>query len=142
MRDWRLSGKHPGLHSRGFAGQGICPQDRTTPQAPEGIYHQKNPLKPTPGNLSAGESLFQIDAQPTACKICHGASGNGLGMMAPGMKPPPRNFVCAAMMKTIPDGQMFWVIRNGSPGTGMPAYKDLNEEQIWRIVLYLRQFSE
>ncbi|GJL79565.1 MAG: hypothetical protein NPINA01_25540 [Nitrospinaceae bacterium] len=130
---------HP--HSMGFQGKGVCPQLRVTAQAPEDIYRQKNPLEPTQENLDAGQSLFRIDSQPTACKICHGVKGNGFGMMAPGMNPPPRNFTCAETMKDIPDGQLFWVIRNGSPGTGMPAYPELNEKQIWQIVLHLRSFT-
>ena len=138
------SGKGPGmhLHSQGFSGKGICPQPRVTAQAPEDIYQQKNPLDPTQKYLDAGESLFSVDAQPTACKICHGVGGNGFGMMAPGMNPPPRNFTCAETMSEIPDGQLFWVIKNGSPGTGMPAYPELQEKQIWQIVLYLRKLSK
>jgi len=45
-------------------------------------------------------------------------------------------------MKTISDGQLFWIIRNGSPGTGMPAFKNLKDREIWLIVLYLRKLSE
>ena len=99
-------------------------------------------MKKSPDLLYAGESLFQIEAQPTACKICHGVMGNGLGIMAQGLNPPPRNFACRETMKTISDGQLFWIIRNGSPGTGMPAFKNLKDREIWLIVLYLRKLSE
>ena len=110
--------RHPsrafqGHHGQGFLGKGMCPQNRTTVQAPDSIHKQKNPLKKNPDLLYAGESLFQIDVQPTACKICHGVTGNGLGIMAQGMNPPPRNFTCRETMKTISDGQLFWIIRNG-----------------------------
>ncbi|NIP99686.1 MAG: cytochrome C, partial [Nitrospinaceae bacterium] len=43
--------------------------------------------------------------------------------------------------KDIPDGQMFWIIKNGSPGTRMPAFGNLSDEQIWQLVLYIRQFA-
>ena len=46
------------------------------------------------------------------------------------------------MMKDLPDGQLFWIIRNGSPGTGMPAFKNLKDREIWLIVHYLRKLSE
>ncbi len=36
-------------------------------------------------------------------------------------------------------GQLFWIIKNGSPGTGMLSFKGLKEEQIWQILLYVRQ---
>ena len=137
-------GKGPGmhLHSQGFAGKGVCPQPRVTAQAPEEIYHMKNSLQPTQKNLDAGKSLFRTDSQPTACKICHGVQGNGFGMMALGLNPPPRNFTCAETMNEIPDGQLFWVIKYGSPGTGMPAYPELKDKQIWQIVLFLRELSK
>lgn len=137
-------GKGPGIHphSMGFGGKGFCPQSRVTAQAPDDIYHLKNPLQPTQPNLDLGESLYQVDVQPTACKVCHGVTGNGMGMMAPGLNPAPRNFICAETMQEIPDGQMFWVIKNGSHGTGMPAYPELTEKQVWLLVLHLRRLAK
>ena len=134
-------GKGPGVHphSMGFGGKGICPQPRVTAEAPDDIFNLKNPLEPTQQNLDTGKSLFRVDAQPTACKVCHGVTGNGMGMMAVGLNPAPRNFTCAETMKEISDGQMFWVIRNGSQGTGMLAYPELAEKQVWLLVLHLRQ---
>ena len=129
-------------HGMGHLGQGICPQSRTTVQAPDEFLKMKNPLKPDPDNLFAGESFFQTDAQPTACKVCHGIVGNGMGMMAPGLDPPPRNFTCAETMQEISDGQLFWAIKNGLLDSGMPSYKSLQDEQVWQIVLYLRTLSE
>jgi len=137
MRHGRGPGIHP--HSMGFGGKGICPQPRVTARAPDDIYNLKNPLEPTQQNLDMGGSLFRVDTQPTACKVCHGVTGNGMGMMAPGLDPAPRNFTCAETMKGIPDGQMFWVIKNGSQGTGMLAYPELTDKQVWLLVLHLRQ---
>ena len=73
-----------GHHGVGFLGDGICPQIRKTVQAPSNILSQKNPLEKNREVIYAGESLFQIEAQPTACKICHGVTGNGFGIMAQG----------------------------------------------------------
>ena len=133
---------HQGHHGQGFAGEGICPQGRVTNLAPDDIRKQTNPLEPSREVFYSGESLFQVDVQPAACKICHGVNGNGLGLMAEGLNPPPRNFTCEETMKEISDGQLFWIIRNGSRGTGMPAYKDLKDREIWQIVHYLRQFPQ
>lgn len=142
-----LLAKHKGvphglLHSLGRKGSGICPQTRSTANAPDEFYVKKNPLPATLENIDVGRALYQVDAQPTACKICHGADGNGFGMMAQGLIPMPRNFTCAETMQEIPDGQIFWIIKNGSPGTGMPPYTGLSDEQIWQLVLYLRQFAK
>ena len=138
LRQYRQHDMH---HGMGHMGKGSCPQVRFTVPAPKEFLNLKNPLKSDSKNLFAGESLFHTDAQPTACKICHGSTGNGMGMMAPGLNPPPRNFSCSETMKNISDGQMFWVVKNGSPGTGMVAYKSLTDEQVWQIILYLRTLT-
>ena len=138
LRQYRQHDMH---HGMGHMGKGSCPQVRFTVSAPDEFLRLKNPLKSDSINLFAGESLFHTDAQPTACKICHGSTGNGMGMMAPGLNPPPRNFSCSETMKNISDGQMFWVVKNGSPDTGMVAYKSLSDVQVWLIFLYLRALA-
>jgi len=45
-------------------------------------------------------------------------------------------------MDPLPDGQLFWIIKKGSPGTSMPAFKNLEEEQIWQLIHYLRNYSK
>ena len=138
LRQYRQHDMH---HGMGHMGKGSCPQMRFTASAPDKFLKLKNPLISNSKNLFAGESFFHTDAQPTACKVCHGSTGNGMGMMAPGQNPPPRNFTCTETMKNISDGQLFWVVKNGSPGTGMVAYKSLSDEQIWQIILYLRTLT-
>jgi len=115
-----------------------CPQPRFTQKAPDNIYNLKNPLEATPENLKKGKMLFQVRAKPMPCKHCHGAKGDGRGPMAGGFNPPPRNFSCDKTIKGVPDGQLFWITKNGSPGTGMLAFKNLNDTQIWQLILYIR----
>lgn len=124
------------------AAPGECPQPRATPQAPPELYGATNPLEPTPENLAAGEKLYRHTAAPMACQFCHGEAGDGQGPMAAGFTPAPRNLACAPTMRELPDGQLFWVIRNGSPGTGMLAYAPLSDEEIWQLVLFVRQLAE
>jgi len=121
---------------------GICPQERNTPQAPIAFQGLTNPLDPTKKNLRAGETLFKIDAQPTPCKVCHGFGGDGLGIIFERLQPKPRNFTCYYTMEDISDGQIFWIIKNGSPGTPMPSLGALSDEQVSQLVLYLRQFIQ
>lgn len=118
-----------------------CIQKRTTPQASDNISKQNN-IKTTPGDVSAGEQIYQKEAKPLACVQCHGSSGKGDGKMAKGMMPKPRDFSCLEMMKNIPDGQLFWIIQNGSKGTGMMAYPTLKDDQIWQVISYIRTFSK
>ncbi len=120
---------------------GICPQLRKTPSAPPSVRNRVNPLKATDENLQAGQRLFQT-ATPLACKLCHGQQGNGQGDPNFESTPSARNFTCASTMNALSDGQLFWVIRNGSPNTSMPAFSGLSEEDIWRLVHYLRGFAK
>ena len=120
---------------------GICPQNRKTRTAPGRYLKKKNPLAPTPKNIAEGKRLFNKDARPTACRLCHGAKGNGNGSLARRLDPPPRNFTCAEVMSDLPDGQLFWIIKNGSRGTSMPAHKStLNSEEIWKLILFIKKF--
>ena len=122
---------------------GICPQSRKTQKAPGRYLKKTNPLVPTKENIEKGRKLFLEDAKPTACKLCHGIRGNGNGSLARRMEPPPRNFTCGKVMEDLSDGQLFWVIQNGSKGTAMPAHKfSLGKEQIWQLILYIRKFLE
>jgi mono/diheme cytochrome c family protein len=127
--------EHPAL-------AGDCVQNRATAPAPPKIYETANPIKPTRENLTAGRKLYMGDAKPFGCYPCHGINGNSKGMTALKMTLKPRDFSCKAMMENIPDGQLFWVIKNGSQGTEMKAYQNLKDKQVWQIVAYIRQFSK
>lgn len=125
------------------AGESLqCPQPRFTQTAPDDFYNLKNPLEATPENLKKGKMLYQVRAKPMPCKHCHGTNGDGMGPMARGFDPPPRDFTCHKTIKGVPDGQLFWIIKNGSPGTGMLAFKGLKDDQIWQMLLYLRQLAK
>ena len=119
-----------------------CPQNRTTPDAPGKYFGLKNPLEATEKRMKKGEVLYMDTAQPMQCFHCHGARGDGTGELGLQADPPARNFTCAETMKSISDGQMFWVIKNGIEGTAMPAYPDLADWQIWVLIHYIRQFGQ
>ena len=121
---------------------GICPQLRKTKKAPSRYVLKQNPLYATEKNIGRGKLLYQKEAKPTACKMCHGIRGNGNGLLARGLEPAPRNFTCADTMKSLSDGQLFWIIKNGSKGTAMPAHRfTLSDKDIWQIIHYLKRFA-
>jgi mono/diheme cytochrome c family protein len=74
--------------------------------------------------------------------MCHGEKGDGKGVMGTALVPPPRNFTCGVMMNEIPDGQLYWVIKNGSPGTGMMSFAGLPDEQVWQLIHYIRSLAK
>jgi len=128
-------------HGGGKGGSAQCPQPRATAKAPEEFYNRINPLETTQGNIEKGRLLFQLDVQPT-CVLCHGSQGDGTGGFGANLSPPPRNFTCTETMKAISDGQLFWIIRNGSPDTGMPPFQGLQDEQIWELILFIRSLAQ
>lgn len=119
-----------------FAAGAKCPQPRKTKKAPGSIASKDMTGKADAAN---GKAIYNKKAKPMACKMCHGAKGDGGGKLGKALKPAPRNFACAATMKDISAGQMFHVIKNGSKGTGMVAHgKTLKDKEIWDVVKYIR----
>ena len=123
-----------------FPPPGECPQPRFTGKAPATVYKLENPLSANNRNLKAGKRFYEKGTQPS-CASCHGSKGDGKGAMASMFNPPPRNFACSETVNGIPDGQLYWIIKNGSPGTSMPDHRGLSDEELWQLVLYIRELS-
>ncbi len=112
-----------------------CPQPRKTKSAPA---HLVKASIPASASVEAGKKIFEKSAKPMACKMCHGSEGKGNGKLGKALNPRPRNFTCSDTMKHVSSGQMFWIIKNGSKGTGMVAHgKTLKDRQIWDVVKYI-----
>ncbi len=126
----------------GSGPSGVCPQPRKTKRAPGKFRKMTNPLPQSQKNIKAGEKLYHETAQPLACKQCHGERGDGNGPMGAALNPHPRNFTCGETMKDITDGQMYWIIKYGSPGTGMMAFSGMPDNQIWQLIHFLRTLAQ
>ncbi|MFQ5672307.1 MAG: c-type cytochrome [Nitrospinales bacterium] len=120
---------------------GECPQKRKTKSAPSNIAKKRYPKG---ASMKLGKKIFhdqkfaQSKGAPMACFNCHGNKGAGDGKLGALLTPKPRNFTCKATMKKISAGQMFWIVKNGSKGTGMVAHKKLKDVEIWSVVKYIR----
>lgn len=123
-------------------GMGACPQERKTQQAPAEYLAKTNPVPASTPTVQAGKKLFQETATPLACMNCHGTAGDGRGAMGAAFQPPPRNFTCGETMKGLSDGQLFWVIKNGSPGTGMMPFGILSDDDVWKLIHYIRSLAK
>ena len=121
---------------------GACPQPRKTKKAPGDFLQLENPLPASKAHIQAGKKLYQETAQPLACKQCHGEKGDGRGPLGGGLIPPPRNFTCGQTMNGLPDGQLFWIIKKGSTGTGMMPFAGLPDEQVWQLIQYIRSLAQ
>jgi mono/diheme cytochrome c family protein len=101
----------------------------------------KNPLDATADNIDKGKALFHGKA---FCATCHGRDGRGLGDI-PGLRGKlPRNFTDQAWQAARADGELFWILKNGSPGTDMAPFVPLvlTEEEAWQVLLYVRSFGK
>ncbi|GJL54970.1 MAG: hypothetical protein NPIRA02_21020 [Nitrospirales bacterium] len=135
-------GAHVASAATNSGSSGVCPQPRNTKRAPGKFRKLTNPLPNSPENIKAGKKLFHETAQPLACKQCHGDKGDGNGPMGAALNPHPRNLTCGETMTDISDGQMFWIIKNGSPGTGMMAFPGMPDNQIWQMIHYIRTLAK
>ena len=58
------------------------------------------------------------------------------------VNPKPRDFTNCQFHEQRTDGELLWVIKNGSPNTDMASMipDPINEEEAWTILLYVRTF--
>jgi len=101
----------------------------------------KNPVANTPDNIAKGKALFENKG---TCFNCHGKTGEGNGPAGAILNPSPRNFTNCKFHKKRKDGELFWVIKNGSAGTGMVSLipSAITEEEAWTIINYERTFCQ
>ena len=102
-----------------------------------------NPLPATEENIEKGKKLFLGKA---FCMTCHGKDGKGLGAdIEPGtLKGPlPRDFTDRDWQAARTDGELFWILKNGSKGTAMAPFVPLvlTEEEAWQVLRYVRSFG-
>ncbi|WAM24973.1 cytochrome c/FTR1 family iron permease [Myxococcus sp. NMCA1] len=85
-----------------------------------------------PPDLALGQSLFA-----TNCAACHGADGSANVAIAANMEPAPANFQDAELMEGLTPYKAFNTTSFGVPGTAMPAYPTLSEEERWSLAFYV-----
>jgi mono/diheme cytochrome c family protein len=98
-----------------------------------------SPFADSPEMRAKGKALYEGKG---GCMNCHGQSGGGDGPLAGSLSPAPRNFHHHGFWRHRTDGELFWVIKYGSPGTAMIGFAgQLADEDIWAIIHYERSFS-
>jgi len=127
--------------STSFAEEADLSKQRVPLERLDEIKALKNPYKTTAENIQKGKTLYQGSA---TCFTCHGKAGKGDGLAAPGLDPSPRNFTSAAFHAMRSDGELFWVIRDGIPGTAMMPMVGsvITEDEAWLILLYERSLGK
>jgi mono/diheme cytochrome c family protein len=98
-----------------------------------------SPLPSSPEVVAQGKVLYNGKG---TCFNCHGKEGSGNGPVAAQLDPSPRNFQHHGFWRHRTEGEIFWVIKNGSAGTSMVGFGgQLTDEEIWSIIQYERSFA-
>ena len=99
--------------------------------------YARHDIPPQVADLSAeaveGKLLWQEN-----CAFCHAADGSGENWIGSFLVPKPRNLTDPGFMRHMSRDLMLERIRDGLPGTSMPAWKQvLSDEQIGLIISYI-----
>ena len=96
----------------------------------------QNPVQPTDANLIAGMKVYQAN-----CASCHGDIHHPHGMLADALYPRAPQFV--EDTADMPENQNFYIIQHGIRLSGMPAWKQvLNEQEMWQVTAFLSHMDK
>lgn len=96
-------------------------------KVPDNQRSRENPFAGQPDSIAAGAKLFRQN-----CANCHGSE-------ALGTKKYPN--LHSEQVRSATDGELEWLLKNGSMKNGMPSWSRLPEQQRWQIVSYLRSLQ-
>jgi mono/diheme cytochrome c family protein len=102
---------------------------------PADYVSKVNPVKPTAESQARAKKQYGWD-----CAMCHGDNGDGTGDVATEQKLPMRNYRDPAALKSMTDGEIFYIIKTGKGQ--MPSEGDrAKPDEIWNLVIYLRKMA-
>ena len=83
-----------------------------------------NPYAGQPDAIAAGHLLFEEN-----CAKCHGSGGEGSH---------GRPSLRSQHVASTTDGELAWLLRNGSIARGMPPWSSLPEQERWQLIAFIR----
>ncbi|PIQ95726.1 MAG: cytochrome c [Nitrospinae bacterium CG11_big_fil_rev_8_21_14_0_20_56_8] len=121
-----VSGFHPSVYS-----------PRVPAEILDRVRDQDNPYPATPERIEEGKKIYFGKG---LCVTCH--SNSGKGVRIPGHS--SRDFTDSQWQDARTDSELMWVLKNGSPGTGMPVRvgKVITEEEGWNVIHFIRTFKD
>lgn len=104
-----------------------------TGKVSEDTFGDGIPIEITSVSMEQGQEIYQI-----YCTVCHGASGNGKGVVAnPRYTYPTIADLLQKRIMELPDGDIYNTITNGKNTMGAYGSK-IRVEDRWKVVMYLR----
>lgn len=103
-----------------------------TPVAPGSARLMHSPIPLDANQLAAGRDIYQQN-----CQSCHSVTGKGDGPAAAALNPKPFDLTVHAPLHA--EGELYWWVTNGIPGTAMVGWESkLTDLQRWQVVGYVR----
>lgn len=97
-------------------------------KVPEADRETTNPSAKQAEAIAGGSRLFA-----NYCAQCHGSDALGRGK---------RPSLRSKEVQQATDGEIFWLLKNGSRRRGMPSWNSLPEPSRWQIVAYVKSLGE
>jgi mono/diheme cytochrome c family protein len=96
---------------------------------PDADRARTNPYAGQADAIAAGGRVFEDH-----CAKCHGADAEGRGK-----KPSLRS----SRVQEATDGEIFWLLKNGNLGKGMPTWSNkLPEQTRWQVIAYVKSLGK
>jgi mono/diheme cytochrome c family protein len=100
----------------------------------------ENPLPPAPVLVARGR-----DHWADHCATCHANNGSGDSELGKNLYPRAPD-MRGARTQSLSDGELYYIIRNGVPWTGMPAWGNADlgdlDSETWALVLFIRHLPK
>ena len=100
-------------------------------------------IKETPELVEKGEEVFKRE-----CVVCHGEKAQGDGTAAYLLFPKPRNLTRSVFkVRSTPTGEpptdedLFRTLTEGLPGSAMPSFRSLTDEERRGLVSYVKKLA-
>jgi mono/diheme cytochrome c family protein len=94
-------------------------------------------ITPPAGTMNDANVIVGIEHFAAHCASCHGAPGVPRRDIANGLYPRPANLEDTAQRYT--PGELFWILKNGIKMSGMPAWADHSDDELWATVAFLEK---
>jgi copper transport protein len=96
-----------------------------------------HPVDTSGGAITYAGSLYQAN-----CAVCHGVEGRGVGSSNLAHLHGSSADLTSGSAEAQSDGDLFYWIGRGVPGTRMPAFgQALSDDERWQLVAYLRRLQ-
>ena len=103
----------------------------------QSIKMRARSITPPPDLGDAAKVVGGTEHYAAHCASCHGAPGVPRGDIAQGLYPNPADLTYAA--QRYKPGELFWILKNGIKMSGMPAWADHSDDELWGTVAFIEK---